>query len=372
LKILYTNFHPRNGGGHVTYIMNLAQGLRRGHDITIATPGTSRLYRYAGELPGVKVADIAFRSRASALLSEPSVLRRLIRRERFDLIHVNGSSDHRLVMLATLGMRRPPIVFTKHNDLGLGTLGHRMRARLATDHVIAVSEFVAGLLRQSPYRHLPITTVRHGIDTDYFAPPSEALRPALRERFFGPTAPGKILLGSAAGTDLEKGWLDLLAGMALLPPEQRQRFRVLVAGDPPNEARMARVRELGLQDQVVFPGLMDDVRPALAACDVGFVLSYREALSFACREVMSLGLPALVSNAGGLPENVADGRDGWIVPVRDAQAIAAVLGGMLADPGRVASMGAAAREKSRHEFNLDRFVADTEAVYRAALARSYL
>ncbi|ARP90122.1 transferase [Bordetella genomosp. 9] len=370
MKILYTNFHPRNGGGHVTYIMNLARGLGGAHAITVATPGTSRLYRYAGELPGVRTVDMRFRSRASALLSEPSRLRRLIVEQGFDLIHVNGSADHRLVMLATLGMRRPPIVFTKHNDLPLDTIGHRMRARLATDQVIAVSEFVAGLLRRSAYGRLPITTVYHGIDTDYFSPPSEALRPALREKYFGPTAPGKILLGSAGGTDYEKGWLDLLAGLALLDPAERQRFRVLVAGDPPTEEKMARVRELGLQDQVVFPGLLDDVRPALAACDVGFVLSYREALSFACREVMSLGLPALVSDAGGLPENVRDGHDGWIVPVRSPQAIAGVLRGMLADPGRIAAMGAAARERSLHEFNLSRFVSATLAVYRQALGRA--
>lgn len=367
MKILYTNFHPRNGGGHVTYIMNLARGLRHAHAITVATPGTSRLYRYASELPGVRAVDIRFRSRASALFRESAALRRLIRQEGFDLIHVNGSTDHRVAMLATLGMRRPPIVFTKHNDLPLGTVGHRMRARFGTDRVIAVSDFVAGLLRRSPYARLPIATVRHGIDTEYFAPPSAALRPGLREKYFGLDAAGKILLGSAGGTDYDKGWLDLLAGLAMLAPEERQRFRVLVAGDVPDGAKMARVRELGMQDQVVFPGLLDDVRPALAACDVGFVLSYREALSFACREVMSLGLPALISNAGGLPENVTVGVDGWIVPVRDPRAIAGVLRGMLADPGRVAAMGAAAREKSLREFNLARFVEGTFAVYQAAL-----
>ncbi|HTK00884.1 MAG TPA: glycosyltransferase [Bordetella sp.] len=367
MKILYTNFHPRNGGGHVTYIMNLVRGLRHAHTITVATPGASRLYRYAGELPGVRVADIAFRSRAAALFGESAALRRLIRQENFDLIHVNGSTDHRLAMFATLGMRRPPIVFTKHNDLPLGTVGHRMRARFGTDQVIAVSEFVAGLLRQSPYGRLPITMIHHGIDTDYFAPPSDALRPGLREKYFGPTAPGKILLGSSGGTDYDKGWLDLLAGLAQLAPHERQRFRVLLAGDLPDETKMARVREFGVQDQVVFPGLLDDVRPVLAACDVGFVLSYREALSFACREVMSLGLPALVSNAGGLPENVIDGQDGWIVPVRDPQAIATVLRGMLADPARIGAMGAAAREKSLREFNLAKFVDATSGVYRAAL-----
>src|SRR5690606_13017771 len=99
------------------------------------------------------------------------------------------------------------------------------------------------------------------------------------------------------------------------PSDLRERILILVAGDLPNEDKRARVRAAGMQDQVVFPGLLDDVRDALACCHAGFVLSYREALSYACREVMSLGLPALVSNAGGLPENVRDGHDGWIVPV---------------------------------------------------------
>ena len=113
----------------------------------------------------------------------------------------------------------------------------------------------------------------------------------------------------------------------------------MVAGDPPSEAKLARVRELGMIDQVRFPGLLDDVRASLASCHAGFVLSYREALSFACREIMGLGLPALVSDAGGLPENVTDGVDGWIVPVRDVPAMTARLRLMLDQPEMVRQMG---------------------------------
>jgi glycosyltransferase involved in cell wall biosynthesis len=293
-------------------------------------------------------------------------LRRAITQHRFDIIHVNGSSDHRTVMLATMGMvRRPAIVFTKHNDFSLHSMGHGLRARFGTDSVIAVSAYVAGLLQASPYRHLPIVTISHGIDTDYFAPQSDALLAGLRERYFGPSTTDKILLGSVAGTYDEKGWFDLLKGIALLPPPARQRFRILVAGKLPDEAKMMQVRQLGLRDQVVFPGFLDDVRPVLAACDVGFVLSYREALSFACREVMSLGLPALVSDAGGLPENVNHGQDGWIVPVCNPPAIARVLHAILQDPGRIRIMGASARAKSERNFGLARFITDTEAVYDA-------
>jgi glycosyltransferase involved in cell wall biosynthesis len=263
--------------------------------------------------------------------------------------------------------RRPRIVFTKHNDHPLASLGHKLRVALATDHAIAVSDYVHGLMQQSPYGKRPITTIRHGIDTNFFAPPPPESLDKLRAIFFGPDWQGKLLLGSAGGTDYDKGWLDLVAAVAALPPEDRKRVLLMVAGDPPNEAKLARVRELGMIDQVRFPGLLDDVRAALASCHAGFVLSYREALSFACREIMGLGLPALVSDAGGLPENVTDGVDGWIVPARDVPAITAKLRFMLDHPDAVRAMGAQARETSLRDFNLERFAAATLDVYRRAL-----
>lgn len=408
MKILYTNFHPRNGGGHATYITSLAKALSAEHQITVATPDTSRLFRYASAIPGVRALGMRFSTRPSSWFGERAALRRLIATERYDIVHVNGSADHKQVMLALIGLRhRPRVVFTKHNDHPLNSWGHRMRAALATDHVIAVSDYVREMLIASPYRRLPITTIRHGIDTDYFAPidnapaasrddvvavvpggggatyspqvggdaptmhPHEAaaLVDALRDKYFGPKWRGRLLLGSAGGTDYDKGWLDLVEAAGSLPAALRERVLILVAGDLPNDDKRARVRAAGMQDQVVFPGLLDDVRDAMAACHVGFVLSYREALSYACREVMALGLPALVSNAGGLPENVRDGHDGWIVPVKDPQAIAQTLTAMLHHPERVSRMGLAARRTAIEHFGLADFAAATVDVYRKTLAR---
>lgn len=369
MKILYTNFHAGNGGGHVTYIINLARALAPAHEITIAAPATSRLYRYARAIPGVTVADMQYTTRPSSWFKDRAQLRRLIKDGRFDIIHANGSADHKQVMLATLAMaRRPRIVFTKHNDHPLTSFGHKLRVALATDHGIAVSDYIHGLMKNSPYGKRPITTIRHGIDTNFFAPPPPESLDKLRDLIFGPDWHGKLLLGSAGGTDFDKGWLDLVAAAAALPPADKARVLLMVAGDPPSEAKLARVRELGMIDQVRFPGLLDDVRASLAACHAGFVLSYREALSFACREIMGLGLPALVTDAGGLPENVTNGVDGWIVPVRDVAAMTAKLRFMLDHPDAVREMGARARETSLRDFNLDRFAAATVDVYQRTLS----
>lgn len=364
MKILFTNFHPRNGGGHVTYIVNLLRGLVGAHQVTVATPGSSRLYRLAKALSGVQVVDMAFTIHPSSWLSDRAALRQLLVANAFDTVHVNGSADHKQVMLACLGLRPAPrIIFTKHNDHSLTSFGHKLRARFATDHVIAVSDYIKDLLLKSPYKRQAITTIRHGVDIDYFSPVSTHEKLRLREHYLGPDFDKKIILGSASGTDYEKGWLDLVTAVSLLSPEQRTKFHIVVIGDPPNALKRAQVADCEMAGQVSFPGLIDDVRPLLAACDIGYVLSYQEALSFACRELMALGLPVLVTRVGGLPENLTDQREGWIVPPRSPELIKNVLQKILFEPEQLSQMGAQARQRAEREFGLTDFVQATLAIY---------
>lgn len=372
MKILFTNFHGGNGGGHVTYIVNLLNGLAAEHNLTVASPDSSRLNRLASEVTGVKLVSMEFTTRPSSWLGARSRLRTLLKKECFDIVHVNGSADHKQVMLALLGLKqRPQIVFTKHNDHPLNSFGHRLRASLATDHVIAVSDYVASQVRNSVYRHCPLTTVRHGVDTAYFSPVSAAEKKMLRVRFLGDALPDKIVLGSSGGTDIEKGWLDLVAAVAQLPEPLKSRFVLLVAGDLPKSALLAEVSRLGMQSQVYFPGLLDDVRPMLAACDVGFVLSYQEALSFACREMMALGLSVLVTRVGGLPENLTEGENGWIVEARDISGMTGVLRQIADHPERLSQVGAAARRHAEQWFNLSDFALQTLAIYQQCITVSH-
>lgn len=367
MKILFTNFHKRNGGGHVTYILNLLREFGD-HECWLATPGSSRLFRYASDLGNVTVTDLTFNSRLGQLVPEVRRLRRLIRQQQFDIVHVNASADHRHVMLACLGLprqQRPRIVFTKHNDHSVHTIGHRLRAWLGTDAVIAVSQYVAGLFAHSTYEPFPIHVIHHGIDIEYFSPPSSRERTAAREALLGVDDPTQIVFGSTGGTDFEKGWLELVYAVAGLPDALRQRCRILVAGDPPPEDILQAVCGLQMQDQVIFPGLLDDIRPVLAASDLGFVLSHNEALSFAARESMACGLPTIVSDVGGLPENLEHGISGWITPVKDVAALRTLLQDILPDTDTRAAVARNSRQRAETLFNLSVFADSTLKVYRS-------
>ena len=382
MRILYTNFHRAPGiGGHSTYILSLATALGPSHEITVAVPEGSGLFRRAQSLPGVQVVGMDFPSRLPGALRSAKALRAVIVDKNIQIIHVNGSSDHRVALMACVGLgtSAPKIVFTKHNDQPIKTVAAMLRVMAGTRHVIAVCDFVYRRVMQSPYKRLPVTTIPNGIDAAHYSEAALATHAALTQQrdhwrrdwqASGESAPApRLILGSQAGTDRYKGWMDLVQAVSRLSPDLRHRVCIALAGAWPSAAQKAEVEQLGMTDQVHFTGPLDDVRPFLGALDVGFVLSWRiETISFACREMMSMGLPVMVSNHGGLPENIAPGEDGWIVPAQDIDAIAACVTGMLNQQAAISEMGRTAAHKAARSFGLVPFVTSTEGVYREVIA----
>ncbi|CAD6547930.1 glycosyltransferase [Paraburkholderia sabiae] len=363
MKILYTNFHSGHGGGHDTYISGLAAAMSGDNEVTVASPRGSHLSQQVRRIPGVRVVEIDFKPRWQRFLANLVRLRSLITESRFDVIHVNGSADHRQVMLAIAGCAsKPAIVFTKHNTRQANSVGNFFRARFATTRTIAVSDYVHDMLSErSPYRH--VTVIKHGVFSPVPGRPSREEVQFRKAAYFGPASANTIVLGSVAGTAHEKGWGDLVTALGQLPAPLRRQFRVLLAGHPPTADQLQQVRQYGLASQITYTGLSDRVSDILTATDVSFVLSYGESLSYACREAMSMGRPVIVTNVGGLPENVEDGVDGWIVPPHGPDAIARVLFMLASQRELIPLMGHAALRKSRREFSFSKFLEATRSVY---------
>ncbi|WP_315134797.1 glycosyltransferase family 4 protein [Achromobacter marplatensis] len=366
MKILYTNFHQGDGGGHTTYVMSLARMLRQRAQITVAAPRSSRLLAEADALPGVQSIDLEFKGRPFQQLSALRRLRALLRKEHFDVIHVNGSADHRLCMLATMGMgaKRPFIVYTQHTDRTANSLGVRMRAKWGTNRVICVCGHTFRRMKDSVFRNEDLRVVHNGVDTAQFRPASAQDAAQARAALLPAAMQRRLVIGSNAGTASYKNWLDMVTAVSLLPDYLRDQVVIMIAGKEPDDEQRQRVTDLGMADQVVFTGLLEDVGPFLAALDVGFVLSSRlETISFACREMMASGKPVIVSKIGGLTENVTDGRNGWVVPPGSVSSVVKTVSEILKNRDVVAQMGIDARKTAQREFSLAQFVGRTEEVY---------
>lgn len=370
MKILLTNFHYGRGGGHDTYVGVIARGLAARHEVCVAAPGTSRLYAHVSAIPNVRALPLEFPAKLKEvrrMVPAWRALRQLLERERFDIVHANGSPDHRLLMFAMMGMKgpRPRVVWTKHNSIAIKTdFITRVRATRATDAVIAVSDSTAVFVRDSVYGGKPITVVKNGVDIDAFQPASAAEIQAARTMLFGNAGADKFVLGTVTGFDWYKGTMDMIAAVAALPAEARAACAIVVVGTEPNEEQWREIDRLGMRDQVRVEGFVEDVKTYIRAFDVGFVVSYAiETVSFACREMMAMGKPVIVARYAGLPENIEDGVDGWIVAPHDPAALSGTLAQILARRDELGAMGMRSRAKAEREFSQQDFVKQTEQVY---------
>jgi glycosyltransferase involved in cell wall biosynthesis len=104
-----------------------------------------------------------------------------------------------------------------------------------------------------------------------------------------------------------------------------------------------------------------------AQADIACLPSYREGLPKVLIEAMAMGLPCVTTDVPGCREVVADGDNGFLVPARDAEALAKALAKLIGDPALRERMGHRGLERARAEFSNERVIAETLAVYRDLL-----
>jgi len=172
-------------------------------------------------------------------------------------------------------------------------------------------------------------------------------------------APGVPLIAAVGGLSRRKGFDILLDAFATLGGDAH--LLICGAGDE-EQALRAQASDLGIRERVHLIGQRSDVPAVLAACDV-FVLSSRaEGFSVAMLEAMRARLPIIASDVGGvrdaLGERETHSAAGWIVPVDNAQALAATMQDVLASLHSVETKGRAteAGRRAMEQFSVDAMV----------------
>ncbi len=137
------------------------------------------------------------------------------------------------------------------------------------------------------------------------------------------------------------------------------------------EAHRRLAAELGLGARARFCGFVPNAElPArLAGADLLLHPTDRETFGQVLAEAAALGIPAVTSKVGGVPEVVDDGRTGRLCEVGDVDGYASAMGELLRDPALVARLGAAARARAEREWRWSAVAARMEReVYAPLLA----
>ncbi len=370
LKILIADPHSQ-GGGQVRYVATLARALTRfSHSVTIACRPGSVLTDAAREADCALLDRFTFRGglRPRAWGHDLWEAMAFIRRERPHILHVNGSQDHWTFALANRILGCPAcLVRTRHNTYKVGgSFPNRLLNRHWTDYQIVVCDAVRrDLAAQRTFDPVRMCTLHNGVDPEKYTANPETRARARAE--FG-YADENIVCGIVARLVEDKGHQYLFRAVA----QMRRDFpelRVLCMGQGVLEPQLRQLAEkLGIADIVRFAGFRNDIPSCLQALDLGVQPSIGcEASPFSVREMMSLEIPMIVSDYGGLRESVSDGVEGLVVRAAEVEPLAAALRRLLSSPEARARMGRMGRRRVMADFSEDVFARRTEQAYRRAM-----
>ena len=172
-----------------------------------------------------------------------------------------------------------------------------------------------------------------------------------------------------------KGFHILAAALAALKEHSgriaREPWRWVIVGTGPLRARLERiVADAGISTNVLFTGRLDDreLHAWYEAADVFVHPTLYEGSSLVTLEAMAHRRACVVTNAGGLPDKVKNGVNGWIVEAGNASALAAAISGALGDRQRLTQMGEAGRSIVEREFSWTSAIDRTLSLYSDLLA----
>lgn len=180
-----------------------------------------------------------------------------------------------------------------------------------------------------------------------------------------------LVIGYVGRLVREKGLMELFEAVAGLVPEFPQ-VRLLGVGlfdhEKPDALSARDVERLGIKDRALFTGHREDMPELYSVMDVLALPSYREGYPRAPMEASAMGVPSVVSDIRGCRETVEQGRNGLLVPVRDAPGLQTALARLLSDQDLRQGMGRAGRALAEQRFD-ERKVFDTVKQEYARLLR---
>lgn len=374
-RILLLNYeYPPCGGGAGIAAQAIAQRLAaRGAMVDVVTGGAPRGRRMshsiesaADEGPGrvavirvqsgrISLHQAGMRDAAGYLRAAMPVVRRLMRRHRYDVVHCFFSLPTG-ALIPLLGPAAPPVVLSLRGSDVPGYDPHARALQAAhrvllpvtrriwrrADRVVALSDSLGRLAVRSDSR-LQYSVIRNGVDLDLFHPPAEP-RPLRTDR---------IRCLAVARLVERKGIDDLLHAIAL---QERGRFELEIVGSGRDEQRLQQMmRDLGLAAEVRFLGALD--RGAVAEryrqADLFTLASWEESFGNVFAEALASGLPIIASRTGGIPEFVRDGVNGLLVEPRRPAELAEAIHRLAGDLAARAHMRAQNRRDAETHLSWD-------------------
>jgi starch synthase len=392
VDLLSREYPPEVYGGAGVHVAELVRSLRK-HKVDVQVRAFGMPRSEAGVTSYLVPSDLANANPALATLGVDLQMARDV--EGADIVHSHTWYANAAGHVASLLYGIPHVVTAhsleplrpwKAEQLGGG---YRLSSWLeqtafeGAAKIIAVSDGMRrDILRSYPQLDpARVEVVYNGIDLDAWKPnPDTEITAALG---IDSSRPSVVFVGRITR---QKGLPYLLRAAALLPPDVQL---ILVAGAPDTPEILEEVREGVAALQLLRSGVIwidrllgqTELRAILTSATTFVCPSIYEPLGIVNLEAMACGIPVVGTATGGIPEVVADGVTGRLVPIEQATDgtgtplnpdqfvadLAAALTEVVSNPKAAKKMGAAGRTRAETMFSWDRIALRTKEIYNSLI-----
>ncbi len=288
-----------------------------------------------------------------------------------DVVHLHGYGATTFGRLCAAWMGIPAILHEHANHTDTPWFQKVADRALApyTDIALAVSASTAEFTTRARLMPAERTHVVYlGAPLDEFARPRSVEEVAAARAALAVPA-GAVAIGSVTRLMPSKGNEFLVsAAPAVLAAHPEARFYLVGEGELEAPLR-AQAAALGLGDRFVFAGFKSDVAAVYSAFDLVVFPSLWEGTPLTAFEALAMGTPIVSTDADGLLDVLADGRDALVVPKRDSAALAAALVRLIEAPALAARLASGARATGAR-YDIAAFVRKMERLYELLHASS--
>lgn len=351
-RVLAVARHPV-GGIRTFFCYTYPLLVREGYRFTFVLPATEDSRTFAHEIkswPDVEIVEAPTAGRHRQHCRFVATVRKLLRENRFSLIHSTGIIAATQVVRANVGFGVPHIATSQdmiRNDQFSGILG--LPKRLAVGGLLSRVDRLVTVTQDARDNHLkhlpwlgwlkrPIAPILNGIDTDRFKPNDVPEEQLLRRHL---QIDENVFLAGFLGRFMkQKGFLVLLDAIELLASQGLPRPFHLIAmesGDHSREYLAEAKRRPNASNCITFLPRVPNTAPILQQLDLIVMPSLWEACGILAMEAMAMGVPVLGSNCPGLREVLRDSPS-TIVPPENAVELAKALGKTISNPWKDAAM----------------------------------
>lgn len=362
--ILHITYDMRIGGTEQV-IRNLVEGLdpQRYRSSILCIDGA--IGPWGRQLAAQGVEHFCLRRRPGFDLQLIAAIRRLLLRERVDLVHCHQYTPYTYGWFGSL-LTGKPVLFTEHGRFypDVSSRKRRLANPLLQCRTAAITA-ISDATRQALVQYENFSGDRIAVIYNGIADKRQANDSSLRtELGFDGDA---LVLGTISRLDPIKNQRMLLKAFARAYAAA-PHLRLLIVGDGPlREELQALAGELGIAAAVIFTGFQANPQDYLSIMDIFLLPSLSEGTSMTLLEAMSFSKPAIATAVGGTPEIIEHERTGLLIANQDETGLVAAIARLASDNALRETLGRAARQSYEQRFTLAAMTSEYEKLYDRVL-----